>query len=412
MASRPDAQEEGAPEAPPVYLDFNATTPVLPEVVSAMLPFLTTHYGNPSSSHALGRRARAAVDEARGRVAALLNAPPDSVLFMSCATETINYAVKGAALRRRREDGALVRIVASAVEHPATVETVRFLEREHGFEVVWVAPGADGVVEAARVAEAVDARTALVTVMAANNEVGALNDVAAIAAAARARCPGVLVHTDASQAVGKTALDVAVLGVDMLTVAGHKIYAPKGVGALYVRPGTPEFEPLLHGAGHEGGRRAGTESVAMAVALGAACAAAARDYNANVAHLASMRARLVAALRHEAAGRGLELRFNGPEDPARRLPNTVSVGIRGTVSGLLKAAVEAEVACSAGAACHEGGDAASARVSSVLAAMRVPREFAVGTLRLSVGVTTKAGEVDLAARVVCEAAAKMKAAAA
>ena len=303
----------------PIYLDYNATTPVDPAVAEAMLPFLTTHFGNPSSSHPYGARTRAAVEEARRQVAALLGAKAEEVVFTSGGTEGSNTVILGVA-RLLRSKGR--HVVTSAIEHPAVLEPCAVLEEE-GCRVTRVPVDADGRVDPRDVAEALTPETVLVSVMHANNEVGTLQDVAEIARLAHER--GVLVHTDAAQSVGKVPVDVNVLGVDFLTLAGHKLYAPKGVGALFVRSGAP-LPRYLHGASHEAGRRAGTENVLEIVGLGKACDVAKARLSSDPPRFEALRERL-----HEALARELgEVRRNSPRE--RSLPNTLSVSFRGVAA--------------------------------------------------------------------------------
>jgi cysteine desulfurase len=366
--------------ARPVYLDYNATTPVDPAVREAMLPYLAEQFGNPSSAHVYGRRAREAVEAARAEVAALIGAQPDEVLFTGCATEANNLAVRGVAraLRATRRH-----VVTSAVEHPAVLEPCRRLA-EDGWDLTVVAVDGEGRVDPETLARALRPETALVSVMHANNEVGTVQPVAAIAAAARGR--GVLVHTDAAQSAGKIPVNVDALGVDLLTIAGHKLYAPKGIGALYVRRGTP-LAPLLVGADHERGLRPGTENVAGIVALGAA-ARLARDRGAGAGErLRALRDRLHALLSEGVPG----LALNGAVEA--RLPNTLHVSFPGVSGRALLAAVEGEVAASVGSACHSEGDA----VSGVLAAMGLGPERARGAVRLSVGLMTTDADVTRSA---------------
>ena len=249
-----------------IYLDYNATTPIAPAVQEAMLPFLAEHYGNPSSGHHMGRACHEAVEEARAKVASLLGADAEEIVFTSCGTEANNLALKGVAFRHGPIGGG--HFVISSLEHPAIVEPARFLERL-GFGLTVVPCGADGVVDPAAVETALQSDTLLVSIIHANNEIGTLQPIAQIAEICRER--DILMHTDAAQGIGKTSVRVRELGVDLLTVAGHKIYAPKGVGALYVRRGV-SLEPLLHGAPHESGLRAGTENVPYLVGLGQAAA--------------------------------------------------------------------------------------------------------------------------------------------
>lgn len=377
----------------PIYLDYNATTPIDPEVAAAIRPYLEGHFGNPSSAHVLGREAAAAVEAARGQVAALLGAKPSEVVFTSGGTEASNHAIKGAALARARAAGFFSRLVGrgvrgahlivSAVEHPATAQPAEYLRRL-GCAVTVVRVDGKGRVDPGDVARAIRPETALVSVMHSNNEVGTLMPLREIAAAARAR--GVLTHADAAQSLGKVAVDVNELGVDLLTVAGHKLYAPKGVGVLYVREGV-RLEPLLHGAGHEAGRRAGTENVPYVVGLGRACELARLSLPAATGRLRALRDRLWARLRER---RGERLTLNGPEEG--RLPNTLNVNFAGRVGAELLASVP-RVAASTGSACHEG----KVSQSPVLCAMGVPPEVGKGAVRLSVGRYTTEAEVDEAA---------------
>ena len=334
----------------PIYLDYNATTPPDPEVAEAMLPYLTTRFGNPSSSHAYGAEARAAVEAARRQVAALLGARAEEIVFTSGGTEGNNTVLHGVA-RLLRAKGR--HVVTSAIEHPAVLEPCAVLEEE-GFRITRVPVDGSGRVDPRDVAEALTPETILVSVMHANNEVGTIQDIAEIARLAHEH--GVLVHTDAAQSIGKVPVDVEALGVDFLTLAGHKLYAPKGVGALYIRSGV-ELPRLLHGASHEAGRRAGTENVLEIVGLGKACEVAARRLPHDARRFEELRERLFEALSREVPG----LRRNSPWE--RCLPNTLSVGFPGVDAGALLTEIGEKVAASAGAACH----AAGVEVSTVLA---------------------------------------------
>lgn len=372
----------------PIYLDYNATTPIHPRVVAAIEPYLHGHPGNPSSGHAPGRDAAAAVAAGRAQVAALLGCAPDEVVFTGGGSEADNLALKGVAMAQRAHGRHLV---VSAVEHPAVRETARFLERE-GWRVTIVPVDATGRVAPDAVAAALRDDTVLVSIMHANNETGTINPIAEIAAVAHAR--GALMHTDAAQSVGKLPVKVRELDVDLLTVAGHKLYAPKGIGALYVRRGLM-LEPLIHGAGHEGGRRAGTENVPWIVGLGAACALALEEgIAASGTRVRDLRDRLHRLL----ADAFPDLVLNG--HPEHRLPNTLNVSIPG-VSGRQVLDRCPEIAASTGSACHEGEH----RVSGVLGAMGVAHEVALGALRLSLGLMTTAEEVDAAAAALVRAAA-------
>ncbi len=364
----------------PVYLDYNATTPVDPAVREAMLPYLGEHFGNPSSSHVYGRRAREAVEAARAEVAALIGAAADEVVFTGCATESNNLAIQGVARALRGLKGHLV---TSAVEHPAVARPCERVA-EDGWALTVVPVDGEGRVDPEAVARVLRPDTALVTVMHANNEVGTVQPVAEIAAVARAR--GVLVHTDAAQSVGKLPVDVNALGVDLLTLAGHKVYAPKGVGALYVRRGTP-IAPVLLGADHERGLRPGTENVALVVALGAAARLARQRGAVAGERLRRLRDRLHGLLSEAVPG----LALNGAVD--QRLPNTLHLSFPGVSGRALLVEAAAGVAASVGSACHSEGDA----VSGVLAAMGLGPERARGAVRLSVGWMTTGEEVARAA---------------
>lgn len=375
----------------PIYLDFNATTPVDPAVVDAMLPFLREEFGNPSSAHAYGTAPAEAVMQARQRVAALLGCAAEEVVFTSCASESNNLAIKGACLALRSKGRHLV---TSAVEHPSVMETCRYLERELGFELTVVPVGADGRVTPEAVERALRPDTVLLSIMHAQNETGVLQPVREIGRLARER--GILFHVDAAQSVGKLPVKVSELGCDLLTVAGHKLYAPKGVGALFVRSGV-KLHPLIHGAAYEGGRRGGTANVAFAVALGLACELAGRAIEAGEPErLRGLRDRL-----HRVLAEGLEARLNG--HPTERLPNTLNVSIPDATGSQLLAAAP-EIAASTGAACHAGEE----HPSDVLLAMGVERKLALGALRLSLGRTTTAEQVDAAALMLIAAAGERR----
>jgi cysteine desulfurase len=352
-----------------IYLDHNATTPIAPEVLEAMRPHLERHFGNPSSAHAHGATAATAVARARADVAALLGGEPDGVVFTASGSETDNLAIKGIALAR---PGERDHIVTSAVEHPAVLATCRYLQRRLGFRLTIVPVDSHGAVDPDDVRRAIEPGTALVSVIHANNEVGTLQPIAEIAAVARDH--GLLVHTDAAQSVGKVPLDVDRLGVDLLTVAGHKLCAPKGIGALYVRPGT-RLDPVIHGAGHERGLRAGTENVPCIAGLGAA-AALADDRLRKGAHVEvqQLRDRLHAALQSAVP----DLALNGHSHD--RLPNTLNVSFPGHDGERLLARTPL-IAAATGAACHSGRTEASA----VLTAMGLDRSRALGAVRLSLG---------------------------
>lgn len=368
-----------------IYLDYNASTPVAPEVAELMRRLAAEPFGNPSSSHWAGRPAREVVDRARAQVAALAGCAPQEIVFTSGGSEANNHAIKGVWFASGRPDG---HIVTTQVEHPAVLEPCRFLERL-GAVVTYVAVGSHGRVDPDDIRRALTARTVLVSAMHANNEVGTIQPVAEIAGIAHQR--GILFHTDAAQSVGKIPATAAATGADLLSIAGHKLYAPKGVGALYIRKGVV-LEPLVHGAGHEAGRRAGTENILLDAALGAACelahpwlvSAATRD----------LRDRLWQLLK-DRFGDAIVLHGH----PTERLPNTLNVGFRG-VSGAAILERVPEIAASTGSACHTG----EVTLSPVLQAMRVAPETGMGAIRFSLGRPTTAAEIErtvelLAARV-------------
>jgi cysteine desulfurase len=371
-----------------IYLDHNATTPIAAEVLDAMRPYLEQHFGNPSSAHESGTAAAAAVERARAEVAVALGGEPDGVVFTASGSEADNLAIMGVALARLGERD---HVVTSAVEHPAVLAACRYLQRRFGFRLTIVPVDHFGLVDPDDVRRAIEPATVLVSVMHANNEVGTLQPIAEIAEVAHER--GVLVHTDAAQSVGKVPVEIGELGVDLLTVAGHKLYAPKGIGALYVRPGT-RIDPVIHGAGHEHGLRAGTENVPYIAGLGAAATLAARRLR-DGAHVEvqRLRDRLHAALRSAVP----DLALNG--HPEHRLPNTLNVSFPGFDGEDLLARTPA-VAAATGSACHSG----RTEPSAVLTAMGLDAERALGAVRLSLGYGTTAAQIDAAAPALAGAA--------
>jgi len=362
----------------PIYLDYNATTPIDPQVAEAMLPFVHQHYGNPSSSHPLGVIAHAAVEEARDRIAKMLGCQPQEVVFTSGGTEANNYAIKGVAGAYSAQGN---HIITSSVEHPAVIEVCRFLE-EKGKRVTYLPADRFGYLDPQQVSDAITDQTVLVTVMHANNEVGTLEPIREIAEIAHQR--GVLVHADCAQSIGKIPVDVDHLGVDLLTVAGHKLYAPKGIGVLYVRTGV-RLEKLIHGANHEMNWRAGTENVIEIVGLGKACQLIHENLPEYQSHMTTMRDHLESGL----LDRFPDSRLNG--HPENRLPNTSSISFKNLEANRILDGLTS-VAASAGAACHSD----RVEVSSVLEAMNVPMEYAMGTVRFSVGRFTTSSEIELA----------------
>lgn len=358
-----------------IYLDYNASTPVDPKVAEAMMPYISKLHGNPSSNHGFGRPLREAVDKARSQVAAMLSAQPGEIIFTSGGTEANNHVIKGVA-HTLRDRGR--HIITSSIEHPAIINPCRFLET-CGYEVTYVEVDSTGLIDPDSVIHEIRPDTILISIMQANNEVGTIQPIADIAEAARAG--GVLMHTDAAQACGKIETDVRKLGVDFLSIAGHKLYAPLGIGALYMRSGI-EIEPLHHGAAHESGRRGGTEPVLALVGLGAAAELILRGSDGD--HLQAMRDRLHDGLT-DTFGDGVVLLGH----PELRLPNTLAVGFRGRIGAEILAACP-KVCASTGAACHSS----TRKRSAVLEAMDVPEEVAFGAVRFSVGRFTTAAEVD------------------
>jgi cysteine desulfurase len=377
--------------AKPVYLDYNATTPLHAEVIAAMRPYLEERFGNPSSSHWYGRLAREAVETARAQVAALLHCAPREIVFTSGGTESNNYAIRGIAHARQSRGR---HIVTSQVEHPAVTAVCKKLEQD-GFPITWLPVDEHGLVSVADLEKSIRRDTILITLMHANNEVGTIQPIAEAARLAHSR--GIVFHTDAAQSAGKIPVAVPDLGVDLLTLAGHKLYAPKGIGALFIREGIT-LEPLMLGAGQEHGMRPGTENVLEIAGLGKACEIALRDLDANCGHMRRMRDLLETGLLERIP----RIRVNG--HPARRLPNTLSVSVHGLDAGAILAAIDQEVAASAGAACHSG----EVRISQVLQAMRVPEDWARGALRFSTGRHTTEAEIAAAVSALARATAALR----
>jgi cysteine desulfurase len=368
----------------PIYLDYNASTPLLPEAFDAMLPFLRDGFGNASSAHPFGRAARDAVERARQQVAALLGCDGEEIVFTSGGTEANNLALRGVA----EVAAGPGHVVTSSIEHPAVAAPCDWLERQ-GWRVTRIGVDGDGKVRVGHLIAAIDGPCALVSLMHANGETGVLQPLRDVSRAARDA--GGIVHTDASQSVGKVPIDVRDLQVDLLTVAGHKLYAPQGVGALYVRRGV-QLAPLLRGAGHERGLRPGTENVASVVGLGVACERARKDLEAEGARVGGLRDRLWSLLADHVPG----IHLNG--HATDRLPNTLSVRFPG-ISGNAVLAGAPEIAASTGSACHAGTEQAPAAV--VL--MGIPPAEAIGTVRLTLGRRTTPDEVERAAEALVRA---------
>ncbi len=358
-----------------IYLDFNASAPIAPEVAEAMRPFLTQHFGNPSSCHWAGEPAREAVEKARRQVAGLLQCYPNEIVFTSGGSESNNHAIKGAFFALREKGN---HIITTQVEHPAVLNPCRFLEKLGG-KVTYIGVDRFGRVDPEEIERAITLKTILISVMHANNEVGTIQPIEEISM--RAKEHGILFHTDAAQSVGKIETKVDDLGVDLLSVAGHKVYAPKGVGALYIRGGTP-VEALIHGAGHESGRRAGTENVLLIVGLGKACEIAVKYLDDD--KIRDFRDRFWKLL-EENFGSGIIL--NGHF--THRLPNTLNISFIGKLGGEILSQLEG-VAASTGAACHSG----SVELSPVLRAMGISPEVGMGAIRFSLGRTTTIEELE------------------
>lgn len=363
-----------------IYLDYNATTPIAPSVLEAMVPFLQTHYGNPSSSHVLGRAAGAAVDDARGKVAALVGCDPEEIIFTSCGTESNNLAIKG--IMQRGSANARGHLIISAIEHASVANPARFLERV-GYELTVVPCNRDGVISPFDVQKAFRPDTRLVSIMHANNEIGTVQPVDEIGEICRQN--NILFHTDAAQSVGKVSAFVDDLNVDLMTIAGHKLYAPKGVGALYVRKGVG-LEPLLHGASQEWGMRGGTLNTAYIVGLGQAAKIVLSQMEEAVERISELRDRLENLLR-----RGIpDLTIHACD--VIRLPNTSSMAFPNVSAfELLKRAPE--LCASLGTACH----GQCGPISATLSALGSSENEAAGTVRLSLGWNTTSEEVELAA---------------
>lgn len=363
-----------------IYLDYNASTPIAPEVLDAMRPILDDAYGNPSSGHWAGKLAREAVERGRGQVASLLGCGDDEVVFTSGGSEANNHALKGVAFALREKGN---HIVTSAVEHPATLVPCEFLAKQ-GFAITHVPVDRFGQVDPDDVRRALTPRTILVSIMHANSEVGTFQPIEKISRFTREY--GILLHTDAAQSVGKISTRVDDLGVDLLSIAGHKLYAPKGVGALYIRRGTP-IEPLIHGAGHESGRRAGTESALMTAALGAAA-----ELAADLTPMQRIRVLRDQFWQLLTAAFGNRVVLNG--HPEHRLPNTLNVSFVGVIGAEVLESLKG-VAASTGSACHSG----QIELSPVLRAMGVAPEIGVGAIRFSLGRGTTEEEIaSVAAR--------------
>jgi cysteine desulfurase len=369
----------------PVYLDYNATTPIHPQVAEAMMPYFTDYFGNPSSNHAYGFRLRKAIDEAREQIASFIGAQAEEIIFTSCGSESNNLAIKGTcwALANRGNH-----IVISAVEHPAVARSAGFLERE-GFRVTRLSVDSCGRVDPAELAESITARTILISIIHGQNEIGTIQPIREIAAIARER--GVVLHTDAAQTVGKIPVDVNELGIDLLTMAGNKFYAPKGAAALFVRGGA-RLEPLIHGGGQQDGLRAGTENAAFAVALGQSALVASSGLAIYQEEVKPLRDLLHKRLLHRIP----DAILNG--HPEHRLPNTLNLSFPGVDSSALLNSIRDSVACSTGSGCHAG----RSEPSTILLAIGRDPALACAALRLSLGAETRQEEIEEASDAIAE----------
>lgn len=381
-----------------IYLDHAATTPPDPRVVEAMLPMLTTYWGNPSSIYLEGQEARRALDAARKLVADLLGAHPKEIVFTSGGTESDNAAIRGAAFAQR-DRGRGNHIVVTQIEHHAVLHTVEQLERE-GFRATYLPVDADGVVDMEALQDAVGPETTVVSVMAANNEVGTIQPVAKAARIARARNPNVVVHTDAVQAAGAFDITPAALGVDLLSIAAHKLYGPKGVGLLYIKNRTP-WQPMVLGGSQEKERRAGTENLAGIVGLATAMKLGWDESSERTAHARRLRDRLL----FELPERIPDTVITGPVDPDRRLANNFSCCFRNVEGESVLLALDmADIAASSGSACTTG----ALDPSHVLTAMGIDRDLAHASLRLTVGKSTTDADIDRVIETLPEIVARLR----
>ena len=366
----------------PIYLDHNATTPIDEEVFGAMKPYLREHFGNPSSSHIYGIQTKQAIEKARRQVAKLLNCDPREIVFTSGGTESNNYAIKGIALANKKSGD---QIITSAIEHPAVIEVCKYLAA-NGFRITYLPVDEYGLLNIDDLKQAICSKTILISIMHANNEVGTIQPILEIAELASEN--RIFFHTDAAQSIGKIAVDLKKTKVDLLSVAGHKLYAPKGIGALFIKQGI-ELQKLMHGANHEQDRRAGTENVASIVGLGKACEIAARDLLINSRQMTRMRDLLHDLLKKEFP----EIKLNG--HPAKRLPNTLNISFPNLRASEILFDLD-DIAASAGAACHSE----NIKVSPVLEALDVPLEYSLGAIRFSTGKRTSERDIYKAAEMI------------
>jgi cysteine desulfurase len=372
-----------------IYLDYNATTPIDKEVAEAILPYLTENFGNPSSNHEYGLIAKKAIENARKQVAELLNCSPEEIIFTSGGTESNNFSIKGSAFYLKDKGK---HIITSSIEHPAVTEVCKYLESK-GFDVTYLPVDEFGRISIDELEKAIRRDTILISIMHANNEIGTVQAISEISKIAKKH--GIRFHSDAAQSVGKIKTDVQELGIDLMSVAGHKLYAPKGVGALYIRKGT-KLEKFMHGANHEYNLRAGTENVLEIVGLGKAAEIALRDFDKNFAHSKKMHDRLYQNIIKKLP----DVKLNG--HPEYKLPNTLSISFPNIEANTLLSKLE-NIAASAGAACHSDG----VNLSQVLKAINIPTRIAMGTIRLSSGKYTTEKEIDRAAEEITKTVHKL-----
>ena len=362
-----------------IYLDFNATTPIAKEVADEMRPYLYEYFGNPSSVHSYGIKTKMAVEKARKQIADFINCEPSEIVFTSGGTESNNFAIRGIAFANKDKGN---HIITSSIEHPAVIEVCKYLEK-FGFEITYLPVDKYGMVSAKDLQNAIKDTTILVSIMHANNEVGTIQPISELNYIAKKH--NIIFHSDAAQSLGKIPVDVKYLGVELLSIAGHKLYAPKGIGALYIKDGV-KLEKLIYGADHEQNLRAGTENVIGIVGLGKACELAMKDLDDNIEHYKKTRDYLYELLLSDLP----QIQLNG--HPEKRLPNTLSISFPRIEANTLISRLEG-VAASAGAACH----AESIDVSAVLEAMMIPLDYAMGTIRFSTGRGLTVQDIKIAA---------------
>lgn len=376
----------------PIYLDYNATTPIAPEVIEEMGPYIEKYYGNPSSSYTFGKYNKDAIEKARKKVAGLINCDPDEIIFTSGGTESNNHAIKGVAHSFKNKGK---HIITSTVEHPAVTEVCKYLYTL-GFEITYVKVDNYGMINPTDIEKAIRPDTILVSIMHANNEVGTIQPIQQIATIAKKH--KIIFHSDAAQSAGKIKTDIKEFGVDLLSIAGHKLYAPKGIGALYIKKGL-EISNLIHGANQEKNLRPGTENVMEIVGLGKACEIARQGLSKNFNHMLEMRNLLYNGLKNRV---GEIIKINGSLE--QRLPNTLSIAIDNVEAHSLASTIEKKILVSTGSACHSG----STEISQVLKAMNTDLDTAKGTIRISTGRGTTEEEIDYAIKVISDAVKTMR----